>query len=882
MWLGRGAAGLGLTSSIRSTDDALVHHLLRDSGTTITFCTRSDSDQAGAALEPETRWAHKRALTAIVEFMEDHVLQHNIIVVANTIEHSERVTTDLRIGLDVFDGFGNVGPLDVELLARSEELLVALHAMHAQAIYASYRTHRADQHDMIPEDRATDALFEFLAGPTGVTRESPTFRRNDVIAALADHTPVGMMIPEALATADAFLAAEGICLTGSPTAREARFTTNEMLACELRVVTTAVDGQSAGRAAVDPAIVRTVLDQLTKRNGARTFSHERRSALEHITTSGAAVDVLIGAAGAGKTKLMAAAHDVWGAHGTPIVGTAPTPLALSRLVDKSGIRALPIDALVDPAASPLPYDGVVIVDEAGAIGTRALDRLFAIAHARSTKVVLIGDPHQLAADEASGVLSALADRLDHVPTIMTTRRQEKAWERAALLELRSGDVTAAIDAYLQHDRIVAGSNPERTRELAIEEWMHRQLEVVGASAFSPERAVMLIAYGEPRVQHLVTLARDALRATGRLHGPDVHHASGPNGFAVGDHVITRFNAEYLNLSEGTAARVVRIDEAARSLTIEFMAGNTLNECEIATGYLDRGEIVHAYALDVREVQSRKVAEAIYVAGPQANREEAYSALSRGIKRNMVFVETDTPTALDTPAVSALALIRRLQQSRAPRMALDVLHETFHPVVAELPTLQRIADRRQAVEERIAQWSATLEATDIANEERAAIEGHLTQARRNHATLQKRLSEIKKLGDKTAGLIARGGIHTVTRAFSEFAELDPMLSQQYGRLAEQYAAASSGISAEEIIADHVQIDVGEGIIFEADFIVRHPAGVYIKEVKAGKGSRTRAQKLGHPLVAEHGGRVLSGNFHNQAALRVGDELPPTPVVREIWR
>ena len=215
------------------------------------------------------------------------------------------------------------------------------------------------------------------------------------------------------------------------------------------------------------------------------------------------------------------------------------------------------------------------------------------------------------------------------------------------------------------------------------------------------------------------------------------------------------------------------------------------------------------------------------------------------------------------------------------MAIDLLHETLQRESTDAQTLQRITERQAALEDRITQWE-TLLAQPMGDDERTAIETQMDQARRTLATMQRSLAKLTNVVDQQAVELAQNGSPTFVRQFSEFAELDPYLSQRYGDLAEQYAPASMRLANETIIADHVVIDVGDGVIFEADFIVRGPAGVYVKEVKAGNGSLTKAQKAAHPIMIAQGGRIVSGNMQDPKALRVGDVMPPTPVVREIWR
>ena len=67
----------------------------------------------------------------------------------------------------------------------------------------------------------------------------------------------------------------------------------------------------------------------------------------------------------------------------------------------TGIAAETIAAFASGKA-PLPPGGVVIVDEAGMVGTEAARNLMAQAEARGCRVIAVGDPRQLAAVKEAG------------------------------------------------------------------------------------------------------------------------------------------------------------------------------------------------------------------------------------------------------------------------------------------------------------------------------------------------------------------------------------------------------------------------------------------------------------------------------------------------
>ena len=90
--------------------------------------------------------------------------------------------------------------------------------------------------------------------------------------------------------------------------------------------------------------------------------------------------------------------------------------------------------------------------------TDDLAKLLRLAEEHGSKVVLVGDPHQLGAVGPGGIFRTLvADHGAH--ELETVRRFHHAWEAAASLHLREGN-PAILDAYDRHGRVTSGSRAE--------------------------------------------------------------------------------------------------------------------------------------------------------------------------------------------------------------------------------------------------------------------------------------------------------------------------------------------------------------------------------------------------------------------------------------
>jgi hypothetical protein len=228
---------------------------------------------------------------------------------------------------------------------------------------------------------------------------------------------------------------------------------------------------------------------------------------------------------------------------------------------------------------------VLVVDEAGMVGSRKLARLLEHAQQAKVKVVLVGDDRQLAAIDAGGGFRALRLRLG-ASELVENRRQHQAWEREALDLVRSGLVEEAVAAYRAHDRVVAAdSKPAATLALLQDWWAAWQ-----QAEEDPAQEVVVLAARRVEVDRLNTACQELLAARGRLGGDRLEVED--RQLAVGDRVVCGHNAiGELGVANGTRGVVTALDPQARTLTLR-LGGTDGREVTLPRSYLEgrgRGE-----------------------------------------------------------------------------------------------------------------------------------------------------------------------------------------------------------------------------------------------------------------------------------------------------
>lgn len=132
------------------------------------------------------------------------------------------------------------------------------------------------------------------------------------------------------------------------------------------------------------------------------LSQEQRAALNQVLGD-KQLSSVVGLAGAGKSTLLATARDSWARQVITVHGAALAGKAAEELQSASGIISPTLASLElwwKNGYEPIAKGDVLVVDEAGMIGTRQLTRVATKMNEIGAKLVLVGDPGQLQPIEA--------------------------------------------------------------------------------------------------------------------------------------------------------------------------------------------------------------------------------------------------------------------------------------------------------------------------------------------------------------------------------------------------------------------------------------------------------------------------------------------------
>lgn len=432
-----------------------------------------------------------------------------------------------------------------------------------------------------------------------------------------------------------------------------------------------------------------------------------------VLTDQRACTGVVGPAGAGKTTSMRALRSAWETvHGPgSVVGLATSAAASYVLGEELGIGAHTVakwlsetcgygktsrpgkieqaqtmaaspradiaargrtwltQLLADEATYTIRPGQLYIVDEASMTGTLELNQIRAAVTAQGGRMVLLGDPAQLDAVNAGGILG-WAERHGQTFNLESLWRFKEDWMGPASLGLRAGKTTA-LAAYAEHGMIVDGTTEdmlEAAYQSALDDLKHH-------------RSVVLIAATNEDVTDLAQRASLELRTLGLVDSTvTVDLADGVDA-GLGERILARevdrkvlddsgvpiFNGTILTvetISPDGAVTGTREDTGAK---ITLPADYVNTKCQLA------------YAVTAHRAQGVTVDNSYLAVGSQAHlsRELFYVAMTRGrhVNRAHVGLLTDEEaTALHLEAHEIPTLDDRLEQILRTEQAERTAHE----------------------------------------------------------------------------------------------------------------------------------------------------------------------------------------------------------------
>lgn len=446
------------------------------------------------------------------------------------------------------------------------------------------------------------------------------------------------------------------------------------------------EGESLGMAReVSVKLYRQKLDAEQVKNLLNTqysyLASAQKDAVLGLTTD-ARLAVLVGRAGAGKTTSLSAVADVYKQSGHKVIGMSLAALAAENLGNETGIESktihswlyswqryeqaqtkfLSFNSIVTEGVlkqldwykdlnqfegSQLTSKHVVVVDEAGMVGTNTWKELLGFVQRSGAKLIAVGDDNQFKAIEAGDFFRELKDiakSKGNLHELSEIRRQSHEWMKDASNKLANLEIQEALSMYEHRGHIHALSPAEITQTIA-KDYVQR---------VSQGQQGLVLAFTNAECKELNQTIREELHKCSKL---DLNQSFTINdqNFTLKDTIVFLENDKwYVEIKDdagnlkpeefiknGTRGEIIGAkalkyeDDIAYRLSVKLQSG------AIATfNTSDYSNFTHGYAVTTHKAQGQTLGFALVKASKYMQAQGIYVAMTRHRDDMQLFYNTE--------------------------------------------------------------------------------------------------------------------------------------------------------------------------------------------------------------------------------------------------
>ena len=490
---------------------------------------------------------------------------------------------------------------------------------------------------VLPPDDISFTRDQLIADPAlildHISHKKARFTRTDALRELAKRIPDPIALR---AAADTAMASGDLIRLG----HEGDVTTKDYRVADITLSTCCAALSATKGVPVDARHIKHAIRkqnaEMQERFGGR-LSEEQRAALHHILGPDQ-LSCVVGLAGAGKSTMLKTARMAWEIQGIAVHGAALAGKAAEGLQSASGITARTLASLEtswNNGYEPIAPGDVLVVDEAGMVGTRQMMRIATKLQSIGAKLVLIGDPDQLQPIEAGRPFHRLIET--HGAAKLTEiHRQREEWQRQASRDLAEGRVREAVETYDQHGLVTNRWSRETALAALVEDYM-ADIELNG-----PDISRLAFAHRRKDVYALNQAIRSAMRSSGTPKPDTIFETeTGPRAFTDGDRIVFTRNDKSIGVKNGMLGTVKKTSRNQIKVNLDYEDGQrrtiTLNPNTYCA-------FDHGYAVTIHKSQGATVDRSYVLASKSMDEPLSYVAMTRHRDSMKLYVnEQDKPT-----------------------------------------------------------------------------------------------------------------------------------------------------------------------------------------------------------------------------------------------
>ncbi|MHB1785291.1 MAG: MobF family relaxase [Acidimicrobiales bacterium] len=449
---------------------------------------------------------------------------------------------------------------------------------------------------------------------------------------------------------------------------EQRYSCPEIVALEAKMLRD-IDAIVKGRASTSPShLIEGAIGRSRP-----TLDQEQAEAVRYLLT-GPNIRLCSGLAGTGKTHMLTTCHEVWKGEGRDVVGSAVAAAAAQRLEEKTGIRSDTLDRtlyLLDSGQMQLTARSVVLVDEAGMLGTRSMARLIEhVSKVEGARLIGVGDAKQLQSIDAGGAFKYAASILGEV-RLENVRRQREEWARESVKNFERGEAREGLKGFADHGRLHVAETGREAMAAMLDQWKK------DGGVTDPAR-VFLLAARNSEVKEICLRAQAERIRAGEVD-PDKKIFANGVYFHEGDRLQFQKNSRVMGVANSDSGTVLKVDQDRQTISVRLDKDE--REITVSLKRYSPENLRLGYCSTVHKAQgaSLPVVHVLLSESGMLDLHMGYVMASRSIESTHLFCERAEATK---PELAGL--VKALGCERQKTLAHEIIRPRSHHEIENRP------------------------------------------------------------------------------------------------------------------------------------------------------------------------------------------------------
>ncbi|QZN92018.1 MobF family relaxase [Idiomarina abyssalis] len=355
----------------------------------------------------------------------------------------------------------------------------------------------------------------------------------------------------------------------------------------------------------------------------KKLNEEQRQAYSYLTNDESSLKLLNGAPGTGKSFLLRAVKEHYG--NTPILGCALAASAANELEKSSDIKSQTLDSLLmelDTGKKELKQHSMIVVDEAGMVGIKKLNRLLNYARETHSKLIMVGDYNQLSPIECGFAFKNLLNNTKSA-SLRNIQRQRSQQDIDNIRLIEHGESQEVLKNLSERGLFTFDTDQTRCKFQLVEHWH--------SGTNQNYKESLILASTRHDVDELNLIARAKLHEENELSDIETsfsNHDGKTLTVAEGERVMFRANNRELEVQNGTTGTIKTITQHRHSKHrhVEVILDSG-RELKFTTA--DYNALEYAYAMSIHKSQGKTVDRSfVWLNEVFLNKELNYVQMSR--------------------------------------------------------------------------------------------------------------------------------------------------------------------------------------------------------------------------------------------------------------